>query len=87
MNNTRRLTAVWLVLILATVTSWLTSAELGTRSAPVAMVALLAVTCFKIRLIGLHFMEIRTAPMALRGWFEAYVAVVFAALTALGLVT
>ena len=35
------------------------------------------VAFIKVRLVGLHFMELRSAPLALRTLFEAYVVVVF----------
>ncbi len=40
----------------------------------------------KVRLIGLHFMDLRVAPTPLRLLFEGYVLAVFAALAILDLV-
>ncbi|MDT5054740.1 MAG: hypothetical protein QOF66_3106 [Mycobacterium sp.] len=80
----RRLTMVWLVLLAATSGSSLVGAELGPGSVPVAAV-IIAVALFKVRLVGIHFMELRVAPAPLRLLFEGYVLVVFAALTALNL--
>jgi len=34
--------------------------------------AIFVVAVFKARLVGLYFMELREAPIALRGAFEAY---------------
>lgn len=85
MTTTRRIGLVWGALILATLFSWFTGAELSGRSESAATVVLLAVAFFKIRLIGLHFMEIRSAPTGLRLWFEAYVAGVCAVLIGLAL--
>jgi hypothetical protein len=45
--------------------------------------AVLAVAFVKVRLIGIHFMELGTAPRVLRGLFEGYVVVVALALFAL----
>jgi caa(3)-type oxidase subunit IV len=75
---------VWLVLLAATCGSSLVGAELGAKSVPVA-VAIIAVALFKVRLIGIHFMELRVAPPPLRLLFEGYLLVVFATLTALTL--
>ncbi|MGV9664349.1 cytochrome C oxidase subunit IV family protein [Nocardia niigatensis] len=63
--------------------SWLTGTEFGNRSESAVTILLLAVSFFKIRLIGLHFMDIRTAPRRLRVWFEAYIAGVLGILIAL----
>ncbi|MCW3016513.1 MAG: hypothetical protein JWO02_3605 [Solirubrobacterales bacterium] len=80
-----RVGVVWLALILATLGSW----QLGTDHAltgtdrEVATVAVLVVAFVKVRLVGLHFMELRDAPVPLRLVFEGYVAVV--CLTLVGL--
>jgi hypothetical protein len=71
-------TAVWVLLVMATGISWWlghgeSATSAGLRTASVAIIVLAFV---KVRLIGLHFMELRTAPMALRAAFEAYVIVV-----------
>lgn len=57
---------VWLVLLIATVASS-TVAGHG--------VAVIAVAFFKVRLVGLHFMELRAAPVPLRVVFEGWVVV------------
>jgi hypothetical protein len=36
-----------------------------------------------VRLIGMHFMDLRVAPLALRALFEGYVLAVFLVLVAL----
>ena len=62
--------AIWLLLMSATLGSWILGSEnRGT--------ALMLVAFIKVRLVGLHFMELRSAPLALRTLFEAYVVVVF----------
>ena len=64
-----RTTAIWLLLVFATAGSWVLGSEnRGT--------ALMLVAFIKVRLVGLHFMELRSAPLALRSLFEAYVVVV-----------
>jgi hypothetical protein len=75
-------TLVWLVLTALTVVSWALGTEHGVSGHHVpASLAIIAVGIFKIRLVGLHFMELRMAPLALRGIFEAYCAMLFGLLT------
>lgn len=64
-------TAVWLILVLATCASWWL-VEHEAVPARVATTAALAVAAFKARLVFLHFMELRTAPLAWRLLFEAW---------------
>jgi len=65
---------VWLVLVTATLVSW---------SLRAIGLAVLAVAFVKVRLVGLYFMELRTAPVPLRLAFEAWVVVVGAVLAGL----
>lgn len=66
-------TVVWVLLIPATVLSW----ALGTRhgilddSAAVRLI-ILAIAFIKIRYIGLYFMDLKAAPLALRALLEAW---------------
>ena len=60
----------WLVLMVATLISYTLGADHGTGS--VIMVVVLAIAAIKIRLVGLDFMELRTAPVPLRLAFEGY---------------
>lgn len=73
---------VWLILTVLTVISWALGTEhgFGTYHTPASLV-IIAVAVFKIRLIGLYFMELRNAPLALRGIFEGYCVILFALLT------
>lgn len=73
---------VWLILTVLTVISWTLGTEhgFGDHHMP-ASLAIITVAVFKIRLIGLYFMELRDAPLALRGIFEAYCVVLFGLLT------
>jgi hypothetical protein len=70
----RKLAAVWALLVVATITSW----SLGG-----AAVAVLALAFVKVRLVGLHFMELRSAPVPLRLLFEGWVVVVCSVLIGL----
>jgi hypothetical protein len=69
---------VFPALVLATLSSWLLGVE-GSTSTPIGC-AIVAIALIKVRVVGLHFMELRNAPAALRGVFEAYVATTGAAL-------
>ena len=72
---------VWLALVLATVFSWATSTghgDIGLRNT-----AIIAVALFKARFVALDFMEVRTAPIALRFFVEAWAMVVAGILIAM----
>lgn len=73
---------VWLLLVAATVVSWVFGAEhlLGARSASVAVLVLAFV---KARLVGRHFMELRSAPVRLRVAFEGWTVIVCSVLIGL----
>ena len=71
----------WLILVAATLVSWLVGAEHGTGS--LVAVVVLAIAAVKIRLVGLDFMELRHAPTALRVAFESYCVALWAVLAGL----
>lgn len=82
-----RATAVWSVLIAATLVSWWLGTDHGFGDDHrAAGVAILLVAFFKARLVGLYFMELRQAPIALRAVLEGYCVVVCAALIVMFLV-
>lgn len=68
-------TAIWLVLCLATGLAWWLGgghgSELLGRAGTAALLLLIAF--FKIRLVIMHFMEVRGAPRALRLACDAWV--------------
>jgi hypothetical protein len=72
---------VWLILVVLTAISWALGTEhgFGTHHVPASLV-IIAVAVFKVRLVGLYFMELRAAPLALRGIFEGYCVVLLALL-------
>ncbi|WP_431233000.1 cytochrome C oxidase subunit IV family protein [Mycolicibacterium psychrotolerans] len=86
MTTTRRLTLVWAVLLALTFGSFIVGIEQSADLAGAAAIAIIGIALFKVRLIGLHFMDVRIAPTALRVLFEGYVLVVFTALVILDLV-
>jgi hypothetical protein len=68
-----RLTTVWLALTVATcATWWLGTGHLGERGASWEVLSLIAVACVKIHLVGYEFMELRSAPLALRTLFSTW---------------
>jgi hypothetical protein len=69
----------WLILVAATLASWLVGAEHGTGS--MLAVVVLAIAAVKVRLVGLDFMELRHAPIPLRVAFEIYCAALWAVLS------
>ena len=74
----------WLVLIAATLVSYILGADHGIGS--VTVVLILGIAAIKIRLIGLDFMELRSAPIPLRAAFEGYCLVLWMMLSGLYLV-
>lgn len=72
-----KITAVWVVLIFATLLSWHLGADHGAPDArTVATVVIMLVAFIKVRFVGLYFMELRHAPVPLRLIFEGYCLVV-----------
>jgi Prokaryotic Cytochrome C oxidase subunit IV len=80
-----RTSAVWLVLTLATVLSWALVHNHGRHT--LTALAVIVIATVKVRFVGLYFMELRAAPIALRGIFEAYCAAVGLTLAVLYLLT
>lgn len=74
-------TAVWCALVLATIVSWLLGTDASGGSDDdhrMASIVIVLIAFVKVRLIGLYFMELREAPMSLRGLFEGYCVAVCA---------
>jgi hypothetical protein len=66
---------IWLLLILLTAFSWWLSATGASRpvqAAHIATTSMFLVAFFKVRMVGMHFMEIKHAPWSLRLLFEAW---------------
>jgi hypothetical protein len=77
----RRMTLVWLILLLATSAStWWLSSEGGVVA--LASAAIVAIAGIKVRLIMIHFMELGRAPWPWRIVFEGWVVVVVLAILA-----
>jgi hypothetical protein len=67
-----RVAAVGLLLVMATCSSWWLGADHVLPGVQTASVAVLAVAFVKVRLIGMHFMDLRLAPAALRVGFDVW---------------
>jgi hypothetical protein len=85
MTATRRLTLVWALLLALTFGSFVIGIEQGAGFASAGAVLIIGIALLKVRLIGIHFMDLRIAPRALRVLFEVYLLVVFLALTSIDL--
>lgn len=76
---------VWFGLCALTVVSWMLGANHGfgaEHRVPASMV-IFVVAIFKVRLVGLYFMELKAAPVPLRGLFEGYCLVLLGLLSAM----
>lgn len=74
--STRRVaTTAWLVLVVATITTWLLAR--GGTASPIETVSLvMVIAAFKARLIVLHFMGLKHAPLPYRLIFEGWILAV-----------
>jgi hypothetical protein len=80
-----RATGIWLILVLATTLSAVLGTDHGISGGGhrAASVVILVVALFKVRLVGLYFMDLRSAPGILRALLEGYCVVVCALLVCL----
>lgn len=70
-------TAVWVFLIAATVLSWALGTDHGfVDNHTTASTIIMVVAFVKVRFVGLYFMELKHAPLALRLLLEAWCLVV-----------
>lgn len=67
---TRRAGITWALLVLVTILNPFLSD--GHTASGAAMAAVLVLAAVKVRLVGLDFMELRHAPLAMRLAFEGY---------------
>jgi len=74
-----RATMTWLFLVALTAVSFAVGVEHGTGS--LVVLAVLAIATVKMRLVGLDFMQLRQAPIALRAAFEVYCVALWAVLS------
>jgi hypothetical protein len=87
-NSNRPALIAWAILAVLTTVSWALGTKHGLDGAhhvPASLI-IFVVAVFKVRVVGLYFMELRDAPTALRGVFEAYCVVLLGVLTTMYLV-
>ena len=72
-RSNRTATIAWAILAALTVVSWAlgTGHGFGDSHTPASLL-IFVVAVFKVRVVGLYFMELRDAPIPLRGVFEGY---------------
>ncbi|MCV7032535.1 cytochrome C oxidase subunit IV family protein [Mycobacterium sherrisii] len=73
----------WTLLVVLTVISWALGTQHGfggDNHVPASLV-IIVVAIFKIRVVGLYFMELKDAPWSLRGRFEGYTVLLLGLLT------
>lgn len=76
----RRITVIWLLLVLATAVSWSVTHDVGGLGVRAATGAALVMAFVKVRFVVLDFMELRTSPWPYRLFFEAWIVGIGAAL-------
>jgi heme/copper-type cytochrome/quinol oxidase subunit 4 len=76
-----RISAVWFVLIAATLLSFALGTGHGISSHQAASIVIMLVAFVKMFLVGTYFMELREAPQVLRGVFLGYCLLVFSLVT------
>jgi hypothetical protein len=69
-------TPVWLGLVLVTCLSWWVGTGGRSASHTVATIVVMVVAFTKVRFVGMYFMELRGAPLALRLLFQGWCVVV-----------
>lgn len=77
---------VWAALVVFTVTSFAVGGEHLIDDKTVAATVVVGIAAVKIRLVGIHFMELQHAPLALRAFFEVYCALLFIVITGIHLI-
>jgi heme/copper-type cytochrome/quinol oxidase subunit 4 len=71
---------VWAALVVFTVASFALGGEHLIDNKTLAAALVIGIGAVKVRLVGMHFMELRAAPVALRAAFEAYCVGLFVVL-------
>lgn len=74
-----RFTAIWFVLVAATLLSFWLGTDHGINSPEARSVLIFLVAFVKVRFVGLYFMEVKDAPLPLRLILEAYCVLICAA--------
>lgn len=77
---------VWAALVMFTMTSFALGGEHLVDDEKTAAAVVIGIAAVKIRLVGIHFMELRRAPLVLRTVFEVYCVLVFLVLMGIYLI-
>jgi caa(3)-type oxidase subunit IV len=79
-----KVSLAWSVLVVLTLAQWTIGSHITSNGPHTAAgVVIFVVATFKARLVGLYFMELRTAPWALRGVFELFCLAMLGVLSAM----
>jgi hypothetical protein len=62
MITTPRITATWMILVMATILSWWLGHGLGVIGRKATAMTILVITFVKVRFVVMEFMEVRRAP-------------------------
>jgi hypothetical protein len=76
-----KLVLLWILLVVITLLSWETASTAISHHVAATLVLILAF--FKVRIIGLDFMELKTAPWPMRIGFDVWVVGVLTVLITL----
>lgn len=68
-----RNTAVWVLIVLATVVSWLMGHGVGIPDPVIAGVVIIIISLIKVRLVLFDFMELRGAPAGMRWTADCWI--------------
>jgi caa(3)-type oxidase subunit IV len=79
-TSARHSVIVWAALVAFTLISFALGGEHVVDAKTLAAVIVIGIGAIKIRLVGLHFMELRGAPLPLRAVFEGYCVLLFCVL-------
>jgi heme/copper-type cytochrome/quinol oxidase subunit 4 len=77
---------VWTALVVFTLASFALGGEHLIEDDTIAAAVVVGIAAVKIRLVGIHFMELRDAPLVLRGFFEVYCALLFVVIMGIHLI-
>jgi caa(3)-type oxidase subunit IV len=76
-RSMRPAVVVWVALVVFTLASFALGGEHLIDDDTIAAAVVVGIAAVKIRLVGIHFMELRDAPVILRGFFEVYCVLLF----------
>jgi hypothetical protein len=79
--STKRITAIWGILVGLTIFSVTCLQSLGSDNGHrLGAASVITIAFLKVRIVGLEYMELGSAPVLLRFLFEAWVIAIYAAI-------